>query len=250
MVRSCLAFLLLLALWEIVCLAGVLPSALLPSPPEAAAAFRELLSVGMPPGRLLAGHALHSLARVLAGVGLAVLLGVPVGLALGASGTFRSFFLPLINFFRPIPPLAWIPLAILWFGLGFFSSVYLIFLGAFFPIALAACSGVRGVDRLYLDSLRVLRATRRDIWLKALLPGAMPSIVTGVRVGLGVGWMTLVAAEFAGTRGGYGLGYMIMTARDLQRIDEVVAGMAAIGLIGLGLEFILERAARRLLRWM
>ncbi len=130
-------------------------------------------------------------------------------------------------------------------GLG----AYLIFLGAFFPVVLATCSGVLAVDPLYADAVRVLGGGRAAVWRKVLLPGALPSVVTGVRVGLGIGWMTLVAAEFIGVRGGYGLGYMIMSARDLQRTDMVMAGMAVIGLIGLGMEWCMQRLSKTLLRW-
>ncbi|MDR0827682.1 MAG: ABC transporter permease [Desulfovibrio sp.] len=249
MLKAIGVFTALLLFWELFCLTQIIPEALLPSPPQVAKAFIELLYTGMPPGHRLPGHALYSLGRVLAGTGLAVLCGVPTGLVLGSSPKLRSLFMPVINFLRPIPPLAWIPLAILWFGLGFASAVYLIFLGAFFPIVLSTCSGVNSVDRLFVDSVRIFGAKQGAIWLKVLLPGAMPSILTGIRVGLGIGWMTLVAAEFTGIRGGYGLGYMIMNARDLQRTDEVMAGMAAIGIIGLGMEYLMGRLAKHLLRW-
>jgi ABC-type nitrate/sulfonate/bicarbonate transport system permease component len=249
MLRTVVVFAALLLFWELLCTARIVPEALLPHPSQVWSAFFDLLFLGMPPGHLLHRHTLYSLGRVAAGVGLAVLFGVPIGLALGASQKFRRLFMPLINFFRPIPPLAWIPLAILWFGLGFASAVYLIFLGAFFPVVLATCSGVNCVETLYMDAVRILGAARREIWLKVLLPGAMPSILTGIRVGMGIGWMTLVAAEFTGVRGGYGLGYMIMNARDLQRIDEVMAGMVTIGLLGLGMEWIVNRVSGHLLRW-
>ncbi len=248
-VRAVVSALAALAAWQAVCQAGLAPPALLASPAAVGRALGELWLTGMPPGRTLPLHAWHSLLRVLAGTGLAVALGVPFGLALGASPRFRAMAMPLVDFLRPIPPLAWIPLAILWFGLGLASAAYLIFLGAFFPVVLSTCAGVRAVDPHYADAVRLLGGGRGAVWRKVLLPGSLPSILTGVRVGLGIGWMTLVAAEFTGVRGGYGLGYMIMSARDLQRTDMVMAGMAAIGLIGLGMEFGMKRLSKRLLRW-
>lgn len=241
--------LLALAVWQAVCQTGLVSPAMLASPVAVALALGELCRTGMPPGRLLPLHVWHSLLRVLTGVGLAVALGLPLGIALGACARVRAMVMPLVDFLRPIPPLAWVPLAILWFGLGLGSAAALIFLGAFFPVVLATCSGVRGVDRLYVEAVRLLGGGQAAIWRKVLLPGAMPSILTGIRVGLGIGWMTLVAAEFTGVRGGYGLGYMIMSARDLQRLDDVMAGMAAIGLIGLGMEWCMQRLSDFLLRW-
>jgi ABC-type nitrate/sulfonate/bicarbonate transport system permease component len=236
-------------LWQLVRVTGLVAPAMLASPWEVALGFRDLCTVGMPPGRLLPVHVWYSLLRVLLGVTLAVVLGVPLGLTLGASRRIRLMVMPLIDFLRPIPPLAWVPLAILWFGLGLTSAAYLIFLGAVFPIVLSTCAGVRGVDHFLVEAVSMLGASRLTIWRKVLLPAAMPSICTGIRIGVGIGWMTLVAAEFTGVRGGYGLGYMIMSARDLQRGDLVIAGMAAIGLLGLGIEWIMGRLSNRMLRW-
>jgi ABC-type nitrate/sulfonate/bicarbonate transport system permease component len=155
----------------------------------------------------------------------------------------------VVEIVRPIPPLAWIPIAILWFGIGIKSAAFIIFLGAFFPILLNTVSGVRSIDPVIIEAARVLNAGRRFIFLKVLIPGAVPSILTGMRIGLGIGWMSLVAAEFTGVRQGYGLGYMIMTARDIQRPDEIIAGMLVIGLIGLGIDACLRTAERRWVRW-
>jgi ABC-type nitrate/sulfonate/bicarbonate transport system permease component len=123
------------------------------------------------------------------------------------------------------------------------------FWALFFPILLNTVSGVRTIDPLLIEAARTLNATRRFIFLKVLLPGAFPSIFTGLRIGLGIGWMTLVAAEFTGVRQGYGLGYMIMTARDIQRPDQIVAGMAVIGTIGLFIDAGLNFLERALLNW-
>jgi ABC-type nitrate/sulfonate/bicarbonate transport system permease component len=156
---------------------------------------------------------------------------------------------PVIETIRPIPPLAWIPLAILWFGIGLKSAAFIIFLGCFFPIYLSTISGVLSVDRILIDAARTLGAKEKDIFLKVLIPAATPSIYTGVRIGMGIGWMTLVAAEFTGVKSGYGLGYMIMTARDIQRPDFVIAGMATIGLVGYLLDLLLRYMESRSLRW-
>jgi ABC-type nitrate/sulfonate/bicarbonate transport system permease component len=157
---------------------------------------------------------------------------------------------PFIEIIRPIPPLAWIPIAIIWFGIGIKSAAYIIFLGAFFPILLNTISGVLTMDVRLLEATRVLGAKERHILLKVLAPGSLPSIWIGLRIGLGIAWMTLVAAEFTGVKSGYGLGYLIMIARDVQRPDKIVGGMIVIGLIGYFLDSILRRIESRLLEWM
>jgi len=240
---------LFLCVWQLVCTLGLLPPSKLTSPLQVCLGMKDLLTQGMPPGFLLPMHALYSLERVLYGFSLALLLGVPLGIAMGGSRTLRNLLYPMVNFFRPIPPLAWVPLAILWFGIGLKSAAFLIFLGAFFPILLNTCAGVLAVEPILVDAARTLDASRWNIWLKVLLPGSLPSILTGIRIGMGIGWMTLVAAELTGVRQGYGLGYMIMSAHDLQRIDEIFAGMVAIGLIGLAIEWCLARLSKSLLKW-
>ena len=239
---------LLLLLWQVAAgVAGAAGHAFI-SPFQVCVGLGDLARRGLPPGHLLHLHVLYSLARVLAGFSIAVVVGLPAGMAMGASGLVRTLVRPLVDFLRPIPPLAWIPLAVPWFGFGIPAAAFIIFLGAFFPISLNTCSGVAAVDRRYVDVARTLDASRRDVWLKVLLPGALPSILTGLRVGMGIAWMTLVAAEFADVREGYGLGYMVMAGRDLQRMDAVLAGMAAIGVTGLALEWGLRRLSERLLR--
>lgn len=212
------------------------------SPLDVWTGARSLLSAGMPPGHLLPAHVAYSLGRVLLGFGSAVLIGVPLGLASAASPTVRRVVRPLVDLLRPIPPLAWVPLAIGWFGIGLRAAAFIIFLGAFFPIVVSTCAGVSRVSAAYVEVARSMRARRHQIWLGVLLPGAMTSILTGLRVALGVSWMTLVAAEFTDVREGYGLGYMLVAARDLQRTDVVVAGMALIGLVGWALDLALQRA--------
>ncbi len=236
--------------WQLLSSLGLLPYYKVPSPFEILMAAQALLLEGLPPGYLLHRHALESLLRVFLGFFIAAALGIPLGILMGWSKKLRGLLRPFVEVLRPIPPLAWIPIAIIWFGIGIKSAAFIIFLGAFFPILLNTVSGVRTVDVRLVEATKVLGAKERHILLKVLAPGSLPSMWTGLRIGLGIAWMTLVAAEFTGVKSGYGLGYLIMVARDIQRPDQVIAGMVTIGVIGYGLDVLLRSAQRRLLRWM
>ena len=239
----------LIVLWQALSLTGVIPSYKLPSPIEIVLGFKDLLIMGVPPGHLLHNHVLLSLYRVFLGYVIASLLAIPLGLFMGWSPKLLDMIRPVVEVVRPIPPLAWIPIAILWFGIGIKSAAFIIFLGAFFPILLNTISGVLSIHPILLEAARTLHAKEKDIFLKVLLPGTIPSIFVGMRIGIGIGWMTLVAAEFTGVKEGYGLGYMIMTARDIQRPDEILAGMLAIGVIGLLIDMGLRAAESKVIRW-
>ena len=241
--------LILIILWQGISSIGVIPSYKLPSPIEIVLGFKDLLVVGVPPGHLLHNHMLYSLYRVVLGYAVASLLAIPLGLLMGWSGKLLNMFRPVIEVFRPIPPLAWIPIAILWFGIGIKSAAFIIFLGAFFPILLNTISGVLSINPLLIEAARTLHAKEKDLFLKVLFPGTVPSIFVGMRIGIGIGWMTLVAAEFTGVKEGYGLGYMIMTARDIQRPDEILAGMLVIGIIGLLIDIGLRAIEAKTIRW-
>jgi ABC-type nitrate/sulfonate/bicarbonate transport system permease component len=241
--------LILLLVWQGLCSSGVIPAYKLPSPVAILYGFWGLVWEGMPPGHLLHKHILYSLIRVGLGFGVAAVLAVPLGLLMGWSGKIRRFFRPVLEVIRPIPPLAWIPIAILWFGIGIPSAAFIIFLGAFFPILLNTISGVLAINPTLVEAALSLKAREKDIFFKVLLPGSIPSIFVGLRIAVGIGWMTLVAAEFTGVREGYGLGYMIMTARDIQRPDEILAGMLVIGLIGLLIDMLLRKVELRAIPW-
>jgi len=240
---------LLLILWQAFSALGIFPEHKIPAPLHILTALKELAVMGLPSGNTLAFHCLYSLLRVSSGFLLAVATGVPLGILTGQSPFLRRMITPVVEIIRPIPPLAWIPLAIIWFGIGLWSASFIIFLGCFFPILLSTVSGVVSVDKILVHAAKTLGASDRQIFVKVLLPGALPSIYTGLRIGLGIGWMTLVAAEFTGVKSGYGLGYMIMTARDIQRPDLVMAGMAVIGLTGFLLDGALRFMESRALRW-
>jgi len=241
--------LLLILIWQGLSSIKVIPSYKLPSPVEIVLGFKDLLIIGVPPGHLLHNHMLYSLYRVALGYAVAALLGIPLGLLMGWSTGLLRMIRPLVELVRPIPPLAWIPIAILWFGIGIKSAAFIIFLGAFFPILLNTISGVLSIHPILIEAARTLHAKEKDIFLKVLFPGAVPSIFVGMRIGIGIGWMTLVAAEFTGVKEGYGLGYMIMTARDIQRPDEILSGMLVIGVIGLLIDIGLRGIESRMIRW-
>lgn len=244
-----IAPLLLLVVWQGLSWLQVIPAYKLPSPLAILAGLADLVERGLPPGYRLHDHILYSLYRVAWGFALAAALGIPLGLLMGWSRRLRTIFGPLVEMVRPIPPLAWIPIAILWFGIGLKSAAFIIFLGAFFPIVLNTTSGVLAVNPSLPEVARTLGASEGQVVRRVLLPGALPSIFVGLRIGLGIGWMTLVAAEFTGVKSGYGLGYMIMVARDIQRADQVLAGMVVIGVTGLVIDQLLRLAGRRLMPW-
>lgn len=239
----------LLVIWQGLSYLKFIPGHLLPSPVKILLGLRDLYVIGMPPEHLLQNHILYSLYRVAVGFIAAAMMAIPLGLLMGWSSRLRNIVSPIIEVIRPIPPLAWIPIAILWFGIGVKSAAFIIFLGAFFPILLNTISGVVSINPIFFEAARTLNAGEKDIFIKVLLPGSVPSIFVGMRIGVGIGWMTLVAAEFTGVKEGYGLGYMIMTARDIQRPDEILAGMLVIGLIGLLINAALRACESRIVRW-
>ena len=208
-----------------------------------------MIIIGLPPGYYLHNHLLYSLYRVACGYCIAILLAIPLGIIMGWSTKLRQLINPLIEILRPIPPLAWIPVSIVWFGIGLKSAIFIIFLGVFFPILLNTISGVLGINPILIEAARTLNAGKKDTFFKILIPGAAPSIFVGMRIGLGIGWMTLVAAEFTGVKTGYGLGYMIMTARDLQRTDEIFAGMVTIGVVGFLVNLGFKFVESRIIKW-
>lgn len=215
---------------------------MMPPPTAVISAAEDLAARGV-----LFMHILDSLKRVLLAVGAATVLGVPLGLAMGWSKRFRAVVDPLLEFIRPIPPLAWIPLSILWFGIGDLQIVYIIFLAAFFPVVLNSLAGARDVDAYLVRAGLSLGARPRELFLTVVLPAALPHIFTGMRIGLGIGWMALVAGELVAAPSG--LGYMINNARTLFRSDYILLGMVLIGALGLVLDYLMRQAARFAMPW-
>ncbi|VTU27444.1 ABC transporter permease [Variovorax sp. RA8] len=215
--------------------------ALLPPPTAVAAAAWELLMSGD-----LFRHLYDSLRREFTAFAWS-LIAIPIGVAMGWWKSVNDQVDSLVEVLRPIPPLAWIPLSILWFGVGDTQNEFIIFLGIFFPILLNTVAGVRGVEPNLVRAARCLGGGESAVLRRVVLRAALPQIVTGVRVGLGVGWMALVAAELVGANSG--LGFLINDARTLLRTDIVIVGMIAIGLVGLALDLLIRAISRHVAPW-
>jgi NitT/TauT family transport system permease protein len=201
-----------------------------PSPVEVERGMVELWRSGV-----LASYIFDSLRRVTIGFLLAVVLGIPAGLSLGWYPAAAQVVNPVIQMIRPISPIAWIPLAIIWFGVGDAAAVYLIFLSAFFPIVVAAMNGVRNVPPMFRQAGRNFGLNPAQLLARVIFPASLPQILIGLRIALGIAWLVVVAAEMIAVDSG--LGYLVIDARNSgKRYDLVVAAMVMIGLIGLALD--------------
>lgn len=209
-----------------------------PAPLEVATGLADLVRRGV-----LFHYVIASLFRVSAGFLLALVVGVPLGLLLGWSAGAYQALNPLIQVLRPISPIAWIPVSILWFGVSDTGSVFLIFLASVFPITTAAIAAVRNIPLTYLRAARNFGIGGLALFTRVVFPAALPQILTGVRLALGIAWLVVVAAEMVVTNPDVGgLGYLINDARNAgKRYDLVVAGMLLIGVIGLGLDMLVRR---------
>ena len=210
-------------------------SDLFPKPIEVLRGIVELAQKG-----LLLKYVVASLFRVTCGFVAAVIVGVPAGLLLGWFGNAFDAFNPMLQVFRPISPIAWIPVAILWFGVSDLSPIFLIFLASVFPITVAAIAAVQNMQQVYVRAARNFGLSRTQLFLRVILPASLPQILTGIRIALGVAWLVVVAAEMIAVNSG--LGYLIIDARNAgKRYDMVVAGMVLIGVIGLILDLLVRQ---------
>ncbi len=199
-------------------------------------------------GASLFENSIISLQRVLYGFFLAVLLAVPLGLFCGWSRKAEDYVNPIIQILRPVPPIAWMPLAIAWFKIGFGSLIFIIFIGSFFPVFISTIEGVRSIRIRWLEVAQTLGATTLEKFKTVVIPGTLPSIWTGLRLAFGVAWMCLVAAEMLpGTS--TGLGYLIMFAYNLGQIQVIVAGMIVIGVIGIVSDYIFRIGQKKFFGW-
>lgn len=236
----------LLALWWLVTAAEWIEPLFLPSPEAVLGKAWVLLTQGYMESTLWQ-HLGASLSRIGLALGAAILTAIPIGIAIGHNRIARGILDPLIEFYRPIPPLAYLPLIVIWCGIGELSKVLLIYLAIFAPIAIATATGVRTVDPAKLRAAQSLGASKAQLIRHVILPSALPDILTGVRIGLGVGWSTLVAAELIAATSG--LGFMVQSAAQFLVTDVVVLGILLIALIAFALEMGLRALQRKLVPW-
>ncbi len=236
----------LVALWMLVTGASWIKPLFLPGPGAILTAFQQAWA-GAFDGNTLPVQAGASLMRVLSAFVLAALVGIPVGLAMGVSRHARAVLDPLIEFYRPLPPLAYLPLMVIWFGIGETSKIMLIFLACFAPVALATRSGVLSASVDQINAARSMGATRWQVLRHVVLPAATPEILVGLRIGMGVGWTTLVAAEMVAANAG--LGQMVLNASNFLRTDVVIMGILVIGFFAILFEVAMRWLERMLVPW-
>ncbi|MAN55111.1 MAG: ABC transporter permease subunit [Paracoccus sp. (in: a-proteobacteria)] len=236
----------ILLLWWAVTTAGLVKPLFMPAPQAIVRKFLDIWTQGFT-GTPFWQHVLISTARVFGAFLLACLIGIPLGLAMGMSPVMRGIFDPPIEFYRPIPPLAYLPLMIIWFGIGETSKVLLIFLSVFAPVALGARAGVRSAAIEQIHAAYSFGASRWQVMRHVILPSAMPEILTAMRIGIGFGWTTLVAAEMvAATKG---IGYMVLSASQFLQTSTVIMGIFVIAAIAYAFDMLMRFVERRVVPW-
>jgi len=234
-------WLVIVAAWYALAYSGLVNPALLPKPHQVLAKFRALV------GERLPVDVWMSTQRVFLGVALGILLAVPVGFVLGWYKGVRQFIDPVINFFRALPPIALIPLVIVYFGIGEVAKVAILFYAAFFAGVIVMYEGIAQISPIFVKVARTLGATDGEIFRRVVIPLALPHVLTALRVALGVAWATLVASELIAAQ--QGLGALIQNASNFFQIDIIYVGIICIGLIALAMDLVLRAAARRLVSW-
>lgn len=249
----------ILALWQFLSSHAIVNPQILPPPTAVIAKWWEYLKpaeVYDPAASsyliwFFSGELVHdayaSLSRVVLGFLAGAVLALPLGLLMGANDRIYKLFNPLIQVLRPIPPIAFIPLSILWFGLGNPPAIFLIVIGAFFPMLMNTIAGVRHVDGIYIRAARSLGASQTTMFLRVILPAAAPYILAGARIAVGTAFIVVIVAEMIAVNNG--LGYRILEAREFFWSDKIIAGMFSIGLIGLAIDTGMNRLNNYLLKW-
>lgn len=239
LVYSILTLFFCLVIWHVV--AELTPSSVIPTPIEVVFSFIQFALEGDNFGFTFIDHLGASLLRVILGFYFAFIIAVPLGIWIGLFKKAEWIFTPIIEILRPIPPFAWIPVALVFFGLGLISQSFIICIGTFFPILTNTTKGVQETSSIHIDVAKTLGANKTDIIFHVVVPSAVPSILVGVRIGLGVGWMCVIAAELVGLNSPAGLGYLIQYSAQFGNFGLTFATMLLTGLVGLGLNSLVKQ---------
>jgi sulfonate transport system permease protein len=232
----------LLFAWETLSARGLIRASILPAPSIIWQTLLDMLKSGE-----LINHLWTSIVRVLQGFAVGGVMGLVMGFLIGLSEKVERSLSLVTGLLRPIPIIAWVPVLILWMGIDEASKVTVIAIGSFWPVLLNVIHGIRNTDRKFIEVARVLEKSRASLWWNVILPSALPSIFTGVRIGIGIAWMSVIAAEMIAASAG--VGYLIMYARELSQPDVMLVGVVSIGVTGLLIDVIIRRLEGRLLKW-
>jgi taurine transport system permease protein len=233
--------------WQVAVLVGWLPSRYVPMPTQIIKLFFVKIADPTPDGAVLGVHILGSLQVVLTGFLLAIIIGIPLGLLMGWYRGFDRFMSPIFEILRPIPPVSWIPITIIWMGVGLKAKGFIVFFSAFVPCVINAYTGIRQTNQVLIDFSKTCGASNFEIFYKIGIPSSMVMTFAGIRVALGNSWATLVAAEMLAAS--VGLGFMIQQGRMFARPDIIILGIVVIGAIGVFLTFILKKVENKVLKW-
>jgi len=242
---------LLIVGWELFSRSGILPRALLPAPSQVIIAWADWVFATDGNTQNYSGHWIIDVAsssyRVFAGFALAAVLGIAIGMAIGWSRTIENLFEPVLQILRPVPPVSWIPLAIIWFGIADKPAIFLVFMGSFFPVLLSTIHGVKSCDRNLLRAGAMTGGTPRKLLMHIVFPAALPAIFSGLRIAIGSAWMLTVTAEMVAVKSG--VGYVLWDSYYFLRYDIVIASMISIGLLGFLSDYVIKRVGAYFLRW-
>lgn len=244
-----LSILLFLALWWAFVLVDFLGFGLIPTPIETLTALSEFV-LGEPVnqgGDTLYVHSYHTFVRVGIGIALGIAVAIPIGLLVGWSDLGQTYLYPAFELLRPIPPVAWVPIALIAFATELMSIVWVVFVGVFFPILINTVDGVEAIETDYVRAVKCLGGSRLDLFRHVIVPAAMPSMITGTMVGIGIGWIAVVAAEMIA--GNYGVGYFTYQAYRLMNTQTVVIGIVVLGAYGAASSYLVTKLGSLLMPW-
>lgn len=239
---SALSVLTFLVIWELVCRLGVVDPIFLPPPSSVLGKGTQMMTEGS-----LIGHVWASSVRVMTGFFAAVIIAIPLGIALGTSVIARAAFNPILSFLRPLPSMSWIPLSLLWFGITETQKYSIVFMGAFAPALVYVIEATRNVDPLLIRAAQNLGASRAQLMREVILPGSLPQIFSGMKVILGLAWTCVISAELVAAR--EGLGFLIMNGKEFFQTEVVVLGMVMISITVLVTDFVFRKLESWALRW-